>query len=51
MIDRGDRRLPRLDLATADWQCNEFGVDVLMRSSCAVTGAFTMAPRYACLTP
>lgn len=45
MIPRGERQCARLDLGTARWERNEFGVDVLMLSQDAVSGALTMALR------
>lgn len=42
---RGDRTVPFLDLATAQWTRNEFGVDVLTLSRDPLTGAVTFALR------
>ena len=43
--DVASRRTARIDLATADWQRNEHGVDMLALSQCAATGAVTFALR------
>ena len=37
--------MPRLDLATAGWERNEYGVDVLVLSADPVSGALTLALR------
>ncbi len=42
---RGKREFPRTDLQAAQWQRNEFGVDVLMLSKDESSGALTMALR------
>jgi hypothetical protein len=39
------RRTPRIDFATAAWQRNEHGVDMLALSRCSDTGAVTFALR------
>ncbi len=39
------RRTTRIDFANADWQRNEFGVDMLVMSQCTATGAVTFALR------
>jgi len=44
-VQRGDRRTPRVDFATAAWEPNEFGVEVLQLSQDAVSGAVTLALR------
>jgi hypothetical protein len=43
--DLASRRTPRIDFATAPWQRNEHGVDMLALSTCATTGAVTFALR------
>jgi hypothetical protein len=43
--DLASRRTPRIDFATAPWQRNEHGVDMLALSTCAGTGAVTFALR------
>ena len=43
--DVASRRTPRIDFATADWQRNEHGVDMLALSQCAATGAVSFALR------
>jgi hypothetical protein len=45
MIERGPRHRERVDFASADWQRNEFGVDVLLLSEDPVSGAVTLALR------
>ncbi|MEO7386092.1 MAG: hypothetical protein ABIX37_04050 [Gammaproteobacteria bacterium] len=45
MIERGSRAVGRIDLATAGWQRNEYGVDVLILSADPVSGAVTLALR------
>jgi hypothetical protein len=42
---RGPRSTPRVDLATAAWERNEYGVDVLVLSADAASGALTLALR------
>lgn len=44
-IKRGDRAVGRIDFAEADWQRNEFGVDMLTLSADPLTGAITLALR------
>jgi hypothetical protein len=44
-LHRGGRSTGCIDFATADWQRNEFGVDVLTLSRDAVSGAVTFALR------
>lgn len=44
-IERGERDVGRIDLAEADWQRNEHGVDVLTLSTDPVSGAITLALR------
>lgn len=42
-ILRGDRTVTKVDFATAAWERNEFGVDVLVLSADPVSGAVTFA--------
>lgn len=45
MPERGNRDVGQVDFATAGWQRNEHGVDVLILSSDPVSGALTLALR------